>query len=65
MEIAWRAALIKSYFNGKSPAITKETARVTSQKFYYDSSKIKKEISFEFFSTNDAIKNAADYFLEL
>ena len=64
LEFVWRAALLKSFFNGRSPAITKETARVTSQKFYYDSSKIKKELSFEFYSTKDAIKNAADYFLK-
>ena len=65
LEIAWRLALLKSYFTGKTPPITKETARTTSQQFYYDSTKIKNELSFEFYSTNDAIKNAANYFLEI
>lgn len=64
LEIAWRLALLRSYFNGKTPSITKETARTSSQHFYYDASKIKKEISFEFIKTDNSIKNAAAYFLE-
>ncbi len=64
LEIAWRIALLKSYFNGKPPSITKETARTSIQQNYYDASKIKKEISFDFIKTEDSIKNAAAYFLK-
>ena len=65
LEFAWRAALLKSIFTGKTPSITKDNSRTSSQEFYYDATKLKKTIDFEFININDSIKNAASYFLEL
>ncbi len=62
LEIAWRVAKIKSIISGRSPSITKDTALTSSQKFYYDSTKIKKALNFNFIKIEDAIKNAADFF---
>ena len=62
MELAWRYEKIRSIIRGKSPSITKETARTACEKYYYDNSKIKKELGYRFFSIDDAIKNTAAYF---
>lgn len=39
--LAWRFYAVKSFFTGKEPLITKETASISSHKFEYQSDKIK------------------------
>lgn len=41
-KIVWRLYAIRSFFTGKEPLITKETASVSAHKFEYQSDKIKK-----------------------
>ena len=46
--LAWCFYAIKSFFTGKEPLITKETASVSSHKFEYQSDKIKKTSNIVF-----------------
>ncbi len=47
-EIAWRVAFLVSIFTGKSPSITRETARASLKKYYYSSKKILDKNQFSF-----------------
>lgn len=47
-EIAWRFFKIQSLLTGNKPLITKETARVSLEKFFYDNTKIKEAFNFRF-----------------
>lgn len=47
-EIAWRVAVFGSIFTGKSPSITRETARASLKQYYYSSKKISDKIQFTF-----------------
>jgi nucleoside-diphosphate-sugar epimerase len=47
-ELAWRVASIGGLITGKSPSITKETARASLKKYYYSSKKISDKINFSF-----------------
>ena len=61
MQIAWRLERINSFVKGKSPTITKETALTACEKYYYDSTKIKERINYNFHSIDEAISNTADF----
>jgi dihydroflavonol-4-reductase len=54
-KLAWRAYALKSFFTGKEPLITKETASVSSHKFEYQSDKIKKVSNVPFKSLKETI----------
>lgn len=41
-KIVWRLEVIKSWFTGKAPLVTKETAAAALEKVYFDNSKLKK-----------------------
>ncbi|TAE69661.1 MAG: NAD-dependent epimerase/dehydratase family protein [Bacteroidetes bacterium] len=47
-ELAWRIGAIYSFFTGKAPLITKETARSSQNDFSYSHQKIKQTFDFEF-----------------
>jgi dihydroflavonol-4-reductase len=47
-EIVWRLSTIKSKLTGIEQTITKETARSAFQTSYYDNSKIKAALNYEF-----------------
>jgi len=64
MNLAWRIEYLISLITRKSPKITKETAKTSSQKNYYNNEKIKTQISYKFSSIEDAIENTAKYILE-
>ena len=49
-QILWRSEWLKSKFSGKAPRVTKETALHTSRTFYYDNSKSKQLLNFEYLS---------------
>ncbi len=53
--IIWRAAKMVSIVSGKPPFLTKETAATSNNKNYYDGSKIKKFMDFEYTPINDSI----------
>ena len=47
-EIIWRLESFRSFFTGKRPLITKDTARITKRNYLYTSGKIKKQLPFAF-----------------
>lgn len=55
-EIAWRIFKIQSLFTGNKPMVTKETARIATQKFYYDNTKIKTKLGFQFTPIEETVK---------
>ena len=64
MNLVWRIEYLISLITRKNPKITKETAKTSSQKNYYNNEKIKKQIGYKFKSIEDAIENTAKYILE-
>lgn len=54
-EIAWRAEMIKSFFTGNKPMVTKETARTALNKHYYSSEKIKQTLGVDFIPVEESI----------
>ncbi len=46
--VLWRLEAIRSFFTGKAPLLTKETALSSSHHFEYSNKKIKKAIAIEF-----------------
>ena len=58
-EIAWRLERVKSFFTGKKPLLTKETAAVSYTKTYFDNQKILKALpGFSFTPLEESIQNA-------
>jgi hypothetical protein len=47
-EIIWRLESFRSFFTGKRPLITKDTARTAKRNYLYTSNKIKKQLPFTF-----------------
>ena len=64
MNLGWRIEYLISLLTRKRPKITKETAKTSSQKNYYNNEKIKKQIGYKFISIKDAIENTAKYILK-
>ncbi|MDB9990582.1 NAD-dependent epimerase/dehydratase family protein [Flavobacteriales bacterium] len=64
MNMVWRIEYLISLVTGKNPKITKETAKTSSQKNFYNNEKIKKQIGYKFNSIENAIENTAKYILE-
>lgn len=55
-EIAWRIEKIRSLFTGKSPLLTKQSAKSIHNKHFYTSEKIKTELNYEFETISACIK---------
>ncbi|OFX62324.1 MAG: hypothetical protein A2046_07355 [Bacteroidetes bacterium GWA2_30_7] len=53
--LAWRSAYILSYFNGKSPSFTKETARTSHKILKYSNEKLINQFDFETIKIKDSI----------
>ncbi|QCR23633.1 NAD-dependent epimerase/dehydratase family protein [Pontibacter sp. SGAir0037] len=47
-EVVWRAEHVRSWFTGKRPLITKDTARVSGKSHFFSNSKVQKAINLEF-----------------
>lgn len=47
-EVAWRVFYLSSLITGKAPLITKETARLARNNFYYANDKIINQLNFQF-----------------
>ncbi len=54
-EILWRIEAIRSFFTGKNPLITRETAKSARSRFAYDSTKIQKALNFVFIPLSETI----------
>jgi nucleoside-diphosphate-sugar epimerase len=61
-ELAWRTESVFSMF-GKPQTITKEIARSAFNRYYYDSSKIKKLLDYKFIPIEKSIVDTAGIFL--
>jgi dihydroflavonol-4-reductase len=48
LQIAARVEVLRTWFTGREPLLTRETARLAGTEFYYNNSRIKKALSFEF-----------------
>ncbi|WP_235921049.1 NAD-dependent epimerase/dehydratase family protein [Foetidibacter luteolus] len=59
-EIVWRAEAVKSMFTGKTPMLTKETARTSLTKVYFDNSKLLQYLpGFTYTPLNESIERIA------
>lgn len=63
-ELAWRIEAIRSFFTGKKPLITRETANSAMTNSSFSTEKIKKGIGFEFTDINATIKKYAQWYLK-
>ncbi len=59
-EIFWRLAWIGTLFSKKTPLITKETARMAQQSYFYENDKIKNTLSFDFRNLDDTLAWACE-----
>jgi dihydroflavonol-4-reductase len=60
--VAWRLEHMRYMLTGSKPVITRETARSASGKYYYDNSKIKSALNFDFIPVKKSIKDTAEIF---
>jgi nucleoside-diphosphate-sugar epimerase len=64
--MVWRAAAIKSFFTGKAPFITKETARTALIKRYFDNSKLLKALpSFSYTPLKQSVEKICTELLQI
>lgn len=47
-EVAWRVEAVRSWLTGKSPFVTKETARSAQHHFFYPNTRITEALGYEF-----------------
>lgn len=59
LEIGWRLAQLKAFFNGISPTLTKETAQAASSKLIYSNEKIVQAINLSFKPLDQTLKEIA------
>lgn len=62
-EIAWRADAFISMLTGKTPTVTKATARIANKQFYFDNSKIVKVLQFNFTPIVQTVNDTAAAFV--
>lgn len=64
MGMAWRMEVLKSFFSGKKPLLTKESARVAQSKTYFENDKIRKALpEFSFTPLEQSIQKACEKYL--
>lgn len=62
--LAWRLEKIKSFFTGKKPLLTRESARVAQSKTYFANDKLRKALpGFSFTPLEESIKKACKKYL--
>lgn len=59
--IIWRAAKLVSIVTGKPPFLSRETAAASNKKNYYDGSKIKQFLDFEYTPIKDTIAQTSGF----
>lgn len=62
-EVGWIGENVLRLF-GRTPTLTKEIARSAFHQFYYDNSKIKKALGYDFIPVEEAIGHTATIFLK-
>ena len=63
-QIAWRVDALKSLFTGNEPSLTRETARASQNRYFYNSNKINQKINFQFTPMNETIDHICTNFLK-
>lgn len=63
-DFAWIASKLSSYLTGKSPLITKETARAAHNQHHFSNEKIKEALGFEFIPLSKTVKETCEFFLK-
>ncbi|MCD2424560.1 NAD-dependent epimerase/dehydratase family protein [Niabella pedocola] len=64
--LAWRLELLKSFFTGAKPLITKESAKVANSETLFDGSKLVKALpGFEYRPLEETIRNACQTYAAL
>jgi dihydroflavonol-4-reductase len=64
--LAWRIEKLKSFFTGKKPLLTKESARVAQSQTYFENAKILQALpGFRFTATEETIKKACLQYKQL
>ncbi len=61
-EFFWRFELVKSWITGKTPRITKHSAKALHKSSVFSNEKVRKAIDFEFESVEDSIQKTAKHF---
>ncbi len=61
LEALWRLEALRSWFTGKAPLVTRETAKTAKTKFRYDSGKVKTALGMEFRNADETIKRVCRY----
>ena len=64
-EISWRTLGLLSFITGKTPLITKETAKSANSFYNYSSKKIIDTLNYNFISFDDSVKHTANVFLNM
>ncbi len=62
LELAWRVLWVWSLISGKSPRVTKESARSSSRVTKYSSEKIRQKLDFRFTPIKEALATYRAYF---
>lgn len=55
--VLWRLEAIRTKLTGSKPFITKETAMTSQRTHYYDNSRVKEKLGFEFRNVKDTVKD--------
>jgi dihydroflavonol-4-reductase len=63
IELLWRAEKLRSILTGSNPLITKETSLTARSNVYFDNSKIKNILPFEFQKLEDSIERVCKYLI--
>lgn len=61
MEIAWRAVKIASWFTGKTPSLTRDTARASFKKQAFSTKKLESKLSYTFKPLNQTLKEICEH----
>ncbi|MBA4850778.1 SDR family NAD(P)-dependent oxidoreductase [Emticicia sp. BO119] len=63
-ELIWRIEALRSFFTGKAPLITKETAKNSLMKFIYKNNKICENLHFKFTDFDETIRRVSMFLLK-
>ncbi|MFT4031234.1 MAG: NAD-dependent epimerase/dehydratase family protein [Siphonobacter sp.] len=63
-EVAWRWEAIKAWFTGKSPLVTKETAKSSQQQFQYSAHKVQSTIGMKFRTLEETTQRITQVLLQ-
>jgi len=62
LELLWRSDKFRSLLTGKSPLLTRETARTSVRRYLYSNEKIRKALNFEFIPIGESISENCNWF---